>query len=383
MLDYLIGWILGLITGLLPGLHPNTLAAVIAQTDLSNEGKALLIIGMASANIIASFILAIFFGVPDENTVLSILPGQRMTLAGKGLTAMRIVIFSAALTSILCILLFIPSLDLFPLIYENIKGYIKYIVLFLALFMIIRSKNPFYAFVVFLAAGCLGYYSFHADLNDPFLPLFSGMFAIASLLTITKSRIPKQKKEEMLELETVPWIICGIVLGFLAVMLPGISSAAQIASFAAAFIFLETISYLALITSISVSQVVFSFSTIATINKARVGTTAWAGQFANIAQDPLFFALLFVFGVLAASFLLYLLRYKITKIVVLNSEKIAFLLIAYLFFICFLIDGLNGILIMGLSSILGWLTIRLNVERTQLMGAIIIPTLLLLFKIFL
>jgi len=383
MLDYLIGWILGLITGLLPGLHPNTLAAVIAQTDLSNEGKALLIIGMASANIIASFILAIFFGVPDENTVLNILPGQRMTLAGKGLTAMRIVIFSAALTSILCILLFIPSLDLFPLIYENIKGYIKYIVLFLALFMIIRSKNPFYAFVVFLAAGCLGYYSFHADLNDPFLPLFSGMFAIASLLTITKSRIPKQKKEEMLELETVPWIICGIVLGFLAVMLPGISSAAQIASFASAFVFLETIPYLALITSISVSQVVFSFSTIATINKARVGTTAWAGQFVNIAQDPLFFALLFVFGVLAASFLLYLLRYKITKIAVLNSEKIAFLLIAYLFFICFLIDGLNGILIMGLSSILGWLTIRLDVERTQLMGAIIIPTLLLLFKIFL
>lgn len=383
MLDYLIGWVLGLITGLLPGLHPNTLAAIIAQTALSDNGKAMLIIGMASANIIASFILAIFFGVPDENTVLNILPGQRMTLAGKGLTAMRIVLFSAILTSIISILLFVPSLDLFPLIYENIKDYIKYIVLSLAFFMIIRSKNPFYALVIFLAAGFLGYYSLHAKLNDPFLPLFSGMFAIASLLTITKTKIPKQKKEEILEFETVPWIICGVILGFLAVMLPGISSAAQIASFASAFVFLETTSYLALITSISVSQVVFSFSTIATINKARIGTTAWASQFVNIAEDPLFFALLFVFGVLAASFLLYLLRYKITKIAVLNSEKIAFLLIAYLFFICFVIDGLNGILIMSLSSILGWLTIRLNVERTQLMGAIIIPTLLLLFKIFL
>ncbi len=36
-----------------------------------------------------------------------------------------------------------------------------------------------------------------------------------------------------------------------------------------------------------------------------------------------------------------------------------------------------------LASVLGWVTIKLGVERTQLMGAVIIPTLMLLFGIFL
>jgi TctA family transporter len=45
------------------------------------------------------------------------------------------------------------------------------------------------------------------------------------------------------------------------------------------------------------------------------------------------------------------------------------------------LDGFIGVVVFALASLLGYITIKLGVERTNLMGAVIIPTLLLLFGI--
>jgi len=380
---YLFGLVIGFFTGLLPGLHPNTVSAIIAQMPITDEGKGFLIIGMAAANLITAFIAAIFFGIPDENAVVSILPAHRMTLAGRGLTALRVVLFSAVFAAVMSFLLFAPSLEIFPLAYSVLKDYLKYIVLFLALLMLLRSRNAAYAFFVFLAAGLLGCLSFNAGLPDPFMPLFSGMFAISSLLLITKTKLPKQKNEERAERGLLPYVLLGVFLGFCADLLPAISSPAQVAVFAAVFTPFDAICYLALITSISVSQSFFSLSTVASIGKSRVGTTAWLSKFAGIASQPVFFAALFLFGFLLVSLLLYILRKRMASLVVMNSRPLAAVLIVYLISVCFLLDGFVGLFVMGFSAALGWLALQLEVERTNLMGAVIVPTLLILFRIFL
>lgn len=381
--EYFLGLLAGLFTGLLPGLHPNTVSSVIAQMPLDDEGKAFLILGMAAANLVTAFITAIFFGVPDESVVVSILPGHRMALAGRGLTALRIVLFSAVFAAILSFLLFVPSLEIFPFVYSALKDYIKYIVLFLVAIMLARSRNPVPALLIFMAAGLLGYCSLNSGMADPFMPLFCGMFAVASLLPITKTRLPQQKNDERIENAVVPHVVFGVFLGFLADLLPAISSPAQVAIFAGAVMPLGTISYLALITAIGVSQSFFSFSTFASIEKSRVGTTAWLSRFADIASHPLFFAALFLFGILLTSLLLYLLRRKITALAVFNSRPVAGALIIYLIAVCFFINGFLGLIIMFLSSILGYFALQMNVERTHLMGAVILPTLFLLFRVFL
>ncbi len=383
VVEYSLGLLTGIFTGLLPGLHPNTVSSLIAQIPMDNESKAFLIVGMAAANAVTAFIAAIFFGIPEENAVVSIFPAHRMTLAGKGLTALRIVLFSAVSAAILSFLFFVPALQVFLPVCSFLKSHMKYIVIFLAGFMIVRSRKPTFALLVFLAAGILGYCSLNFGLPDPFMPLFSGMFAVASLLMMTKTKLPKQKKEEGMEGAILQYVFLGVFLGFFADLLPAISSPAQIATFAAAVAPLETISYLALITSISISQLFFSFATLVSIDKSRVGTTAWLSRFADISSQPLFFATLFLFGILLVSLLVYFFRKKITSLVVLNSRPLAAVLIVYLVALCFLINGPFGLLIMLLASALGWLTVKIDVERTNLMGAVIVPTLLLLFRLFL
>ncbi|MEM4208296.1 MAG: tripartite tricarboxylate transporter permease [Candidatus Bilamarchaeaceae archaeon] len=380
---FLAGILLGLLTGFLPGIHPNLVASLLAQTTFLEDEKALLLVGMASVNLVASFILAIFFGIPDESVVVSILPGQKLTLAGRGLTALRISLVSMVLAAAVSLTLFEPAIWFYPQIYAMLSDYIKYIVLLLAVLMIVKSKKPLIAAVVFAAAGLLGFYSFHMMLPDPFLPLFSGMFALASLVNITKTKLPKQEKEEALERKIIPYIFLGVLFGFLADLLPGISSPAQIALFVGILIFLEPLEYLSLISAVGVSQAMFSFATAATIEKARIGTTVWLSKITDVSQQPFFFAVLFFFGLIVAATILYCLRKNISVMATLNSPLIAGVLIAYIAIVCFLIDGWVGLMIMVLGGILGWLTVQLNVERTQLMGAVVVPTLLLLFRIFL
>ena len=74
--NFLLGVLFGIITGLIPGLHPNTISSVLSQMYLPDEMKSALIIGMIPANIVASFIPAIFFGIPEHGTIVAALAGQ-------------------------------------------------------------------------------------------------------------------------------------------------------------------------------------------------------------------------------------------------------------------------------------------------------------------
>ncbi|MFH1222624.1 MAG: tripartite tricarboxylate transporter permease [Candidatus Micrarchaeota archaeon] len=378
-LEFFAGVFLGVIAGFLPGLHPNNISSVIAQLGMTNEGKTALLIGMFPANLIASFVPAIFFGIPEGETVLAALPGQRMTLSGEGLTALKTMLLSAIAAAFLSLLLFIPSMLMFPYLQSALGGYIKYIVLVLAVVLVARSKNMLTALLIFIAAGALGYFSLNSQMPDPFMPLFSGMFAIAALLNITGAKIPAQKKEGGFRKELLAFILLGVFLGMFADLLPGISSPAQVAFFATAAVPFNSLSYLATVSSIGVSQAIFSLATAATIGKSRIGTTAWLTQFADVQQDALLLAVLFVFGAALASVAVWLLRKKAANLAVLNARPIGWLFIAYLALVCFLLDGWLGLLVLVLASALGWLTLRLDVERTQMMGAVIVPTLLLLF----
>lgn len=102
----LIGAVLGTFTGLTPGVHVNTLAlgVLLASAVLNGEvGRLLALIGsdpalaplmlsslLISASVVHSFldfIPSVFFGAPDEPDSLSVLPGHRLLLQGKGLYA--------------------------------------------------------------------------------------------------------------------------------------------------------------------------------------------------------------------------------------------------------------------------------------------------------
>jgi len=124
----LAGAIIGILSGLVPGIHVNTMALILSaaypllssmvggflvQVGLSVEHSALLI----SATIVAAsvmhsfldFIPSVFMGATDDTTALSVLPGHRLLMAGRGLQAIRSAATGSLIGTSSAVLLTVPA----------------------------------------------------------------------------------------------------------------------------------------------------------------------------------------------------------------------------------------------------------------------------------
>lgn len=379
MLLIILALVLGLFTGLIPGLHPNTLTSVLLSLNLDSPDLPFAIIAMFAAHSIISYIPSIFLGIPDSTVVLSVLPGHRMAMKGEGLKALTVMVVSAIFAVLICIVLFPLSQQLYPIVFPAIQPYLFHILLLASAALVLKSRNPFGAALIFILAGVIGKQAFSLGLPDPFLPLFTGMFAMAAIFTYTNAGLPAQKLPQKIDFSLLRYAALGVFLGWIADLLPGISSPAQVAAFASILIPFTGAAYLASIASIGASEAVFAFSTASTIDKARIGAIAEASSITPIQDALLPYLSIFIIGVVFACILVYLFRSRIGEISKINFSLMNALLALYLIIIVFLIDSLSGLMLFFVATALGYLCIRMDVERTMLMGSIILPTLQLLY----
>jgi len=104
----LLGCLAGIITGLVPGVHVNTVAYMVLASQAALIALAMAFFGWASptssqlivivcalviGNVIThtflDFIPSVFLGAPEGETALSLLPGHRMMLEGRGFEAVK------------------------------------------------------------------------------------------------------------------------------------------------------------------------------------------------------------------------------------------------------------------------------------------------------
>ncbi len=134
LLFTVFGVMAGVVTGLVPGIHVNNVAlfVYVSQTSLSGIAFSLfgwacpsalditlmlsaLILATAVAHTFVSFVPSVFLGAPSEDTALSILPGHRMLLSGRGYEAVLLAArgclwgFIASLALVLPLRLFMGS----------------------------------------------------------------------------------------------------------------------------------------------------------------------------------------------------------------------------------------------------------------------------------
>lgn len=377
MLLLVAGILLGMVSGLIPGLHSNTLAAAISGMGVRGEDAAVLILAMFGAHVMFSFVPSIFLGIPDEAVAVSVLPGQRMAKEGKGVDALRIMCGSALVAVLVSVALLPASQALYPIVYGGIRPYLAHIMVIMSATLVWRSKNPFLFGLIFVLSGIIGGAALRFGMEDPFLPLFGGMFAISSMLMWGKGKLPEQR-EGKIGLDLIRYALAGVLLGWVADLLPGISSPAQVASFAAIIVPFAAPAYLALVSSIGLSEAVFAFSTSSTLGKARVGALAQAMEQVDVQANFLQLLSVFVLAVAVSALIIYLARKWIGKIAGLDFSIANKLLIAYIITLTFLVDGIGGLLVLAPSVAIGIACIRMDVERTSVMGAIIVPTMLLL-----
>ncbi|MDP1729276.1 MAG: tripartite tricarboxylate transporter permease, partial [archaeon] len=290
------GILAGTITGISPGIHINLVSvfvvSLIASTNLPIEPLTIVIflVAMAMTHTFVDFIPSIFLGAPDEDNVLSILPGHEMLNKGQAYNAIVYTLYGSA-SALLIILIFSPLFYfLLPTIYPYVERIMPIILLVASGFLIYFEKSSrIWAILIFLLSGILGLATFNLPIKESLLPLFTGLFGISSLITsinkkqkIPKQRISKLKNIKLKQLSFIKAIIASAIASPFCSFLPGMGSG-QAAVIGSNIIGdLKRKEFLVLLGSINTIVMGLSFITLYSISKARTGVAVSIGKLIDL-----------------------------------------------------------------------------------------------------
>lgn len=383
LLAILAGILLGIFSGLMPGVHSNTIASVLSTLPIPADAFALLIVAVLAAHLVFQFFPSIFLSIPDDSVVVSVLPGHRMALEGKGREALSVCVAAVMIAAGASALLLPVSLAVLPAAYSFVEPNMALVLVAASMFLLASEKKMrkiTLAAFVFLLAGALGIASMRSAINDPLFPAFSGLFAASGiLLSFTSTRgIPAQKNGGT-KLDFLPYVAIGIIAGMLSDLLPGIAAPAQIAVFASAFVFTEDArKFLALIASIAASHAIFAFGALLSIGKAREGALAIMNELKPVLPTDLPVLVgVFLLSLGVSAFLLMKLAKHANKLQTLDIKTLNLGILAYLVAAVAIISGAGGLLLFATSTAVGLLPPLLGIRRTHVMGLIIVPAIML------
>ena len=390
----LLGILAGIFTGLTPGIHINLVSLFVVSSSaylldfVSLQSLGVFIISMAIAHTFLDVLPAIFLGAPNEATALGVLPGHKLLLQGMGYEAVKLTITGSLFSLILAIFLFPALVIIFPLIYDDIRPYIGFILIAVVIYMILIEKGidkKFWAFVVFLISGILGMLTLTMpNLEQPLFPLLSGLFGLSMLIVSLsqKVEIPKQRITENIVLskpESIKSIFAGTFSGSIVSFFPGMGPAQAAVIGSNIFGSLGTYSFLILVGSIGTVDMVISLVTFYTLDRARNGAIFAIRELLtsiDFSTLILFIATALLAGGIATFLALYLTRIFAKLIEKVNYSILCISVILLVAALVFYFSSWLGLLILITSTSIGLIPNIIDVKRSHSMGCLILPVIL-------
>jgi putative membrane protein len=415
ILDLIVACFLGIFcgacTGLIPGIHVNTAGAIIFASSsflmefFSVEFLCVFLVAMSITHAMIEFVPSMLLGVPEEGTVLSILPGHRMVLEGRSKEAIRIVSIGGFGAIIVTILLLPVFAILLPPIHSIIKPFTWIILLLVSVYMIYRLSNGRKGFtwssILFILSGILGWTVFQTPISSglSLMCVFTGLFGISTIMFSLNdnSVIPHQNKFYDLDLnkDMLKGIFAGGTTGAILGFLPGFGPAqgsvlAQEVCGASEDD--NTKNFLTAISGLNTSDTLFSLFCIYLIGNPRSGIAVYMSYL--IESFSIAHLLLFTFASLVAVSISLIICLKLgdsfSKIMqgvdykkLSISVIILMIIIFYIFVFIYNAPFLYLTLTLITSTGLGLLPHYLGVSKSHLMGVLIIPAMVIYFTMFL
>jgi putative membrane protein len=406
ILACIIGVFCGVITGLIPGIHVNTVGAFVFSASpfllysYSPEVLAVFLLSMSISHALLEFIPSMFLGVPEEGTVLSVMPGHHLLLQGRGKEAIRLVSlggFGAMIITILLLPLFMVGL---PPLYGLLKPYIWIILTVAVVYMLIRLSRDWnsliWSSILFLFSGIMGWTALNSPLSSSvsLLCLFSGLFGVSTLLhsLSQKSILPDQNTHHHLEIDeniirgVFAGGIAGSILGFLPGMGPAQGSLLAQELSGGSDSGNEREGFLVAMSGVNASDALFSLIAIYLIGNPRSGIAVYVNQLLQGLDFNHLLIMIFA-SITAVSISLVLciklgdwFSHSIQKI---NYEKLSLLVIIFMSFLVVLFGvmehaNLFFVLVIYITSIsLGLLPHYLDINKSNLMGVLIVPAIVI------
>ncbi len=385
----LLGAAVGAISGLIPGLHPNLIAAVAmssGETLTQMMGKtnvAIVIITLSLANSISNFIPACFLGAPESDNCLTTMPGHRYLKKGKAHEAVILTIISSILSIVVIIGLAPILIAVTPKIYESIKSWIPYLLMAIVVFLLMREKHSrVLACIVFILSGVLGIITLNMNnINEPLLPLLSGLFGIPALLLSikTKQKIPPQATSfPQITLKTLlKTQVAATGAGYIFSVLPSLGPS-QAAILTSSFMRLTTQEFLMLSGALGTVNMMLSIITWYSIGKARNGSVAAVTEMLTKDKQTLMIlaASVLIGIIVVAVVMLFATRMFVKLISRVNYTGICLGTIAFITLLIVLIAKPMGLLIAAVACCIGLVAYLSDIQKNHLMGALMVPTIL-------
>ena len=402
----LIGVICGAITGIIPGIHVNTVGAftfalsTFLLESVSPAFLAVFLLSMSISHSMIDFLPSIFLGVPEEGTVLSILPGHYFMLHGRGREAIRLVTiggFGSLIVTVILLPLFVIFL---PPLYDTLKPYIYIILILAVVFMIVRLNKDTYSMTwsifLFIFSGIMGWVMLNTPIsaNVSLLTMFTGLFGVSTLIysLSQNSTVPVQDLLPNLKINknVIRGIIAGGIAGSILGFLPGMGPAqgsilAQELS-GGSDMGSNREGFLVAISGVNVSDALFSLMAIYLIGNPRSGIAVFIDKI--IENFDVNYLLLFVFVSLTAVAISTFFCLKLGDILIkhinrINYSKLSKLVITFMSVLVFFFalmehTNLLYILLVYLTSIsLGLIPHYIGVNKSNLMGVLIVPAIII------
>ena len=400
------GVLCGVFTGLIPGVHVNTVGAFVFASlssilnHFSSECVAVFLISMSISHSMIDFIPSMFLGVPEEGTVLSVLPGHYLMLQGRGREAIRLITIGGFGSLIVTVILLPLFTLVLPPIYHIIKPYIGLILSIIVVYMILRLNNGInkilWSSTLFIFSGIVGWITLNSTLspNVSLLTTFTGLFGVSTLIySISQnSYVPSQNKEINLKINNkiIRGIFAGGIAGSILGFLPGMGPSQGT-------ILAQEISgggdigdnregFLVAMSGVNVSDALFSLIAIYLIGNPRSGIAVFVDKI--IQNFDVHYLVLFVFVSITAVSLSIFFCIKLGDLLIeyLNSidysklSKSVIILMSFLVLLFTIIEGSNIFYVLLLYSTaisMGLIPHYVGVNKSNLMGVLVVPAIII------
>jgi len=497
----LLGAGLGTLSGLIPGIHVNTLALMLFSLYASSAPFLLSLGGalgmpaealplllsctIVSACVVHSFldfIPSVFLGAPDDSDALSVLPGHRLLLAGRGMEAVHCAAVGSAVGTSIAILLALPIGWLMGpplLLYDRLLPFLPHLLVVTCLLLIISEREGSSTTVAFrvdqagatttvslahqvpvdgsrqrifgvvesgpvrrwvrtpygvwrlkgearlergpallegvwevrsrrwwpramagallLLSGALGFIVLNAHLPlskgdaSPLFPLLTGLFGLPVLIqALGGMKIPEQEMKPAEEVRMRD-AIQGIAAGGFVGWFPGITSTsgAVIGSLLSTRTDEDPLRsarrFITMVSAVGSSAAVFSLLALAVIRRGRTGAmlvveSVMGEDLALLSPPSIPFALLLLSALVGC-----VVGYRLTvlmgrtmarRVSNLNMRLLSILVSLLLLAMVLLLNGVSGLVVMSVSTLLGLIPASAGVSRVHLTGCLLIPLIL-------
>ncbi|MDR3206276.1 MAG: tripartite tricarboxylate transporter permease [Candidatus Methanoplasma sp.] len=408
LLMCIIGSAAGCFTGLFPGIHVNTLSSVMLILYPSISGFVSLIADPLHAPILVSsllmsaavvhsfldFVPSVFLGAPDPDEAMSVLPGHRLLMEGRGMDAVRAAAVGSIVGASAAVLLAVPVQYLMLQgLADSLEEITFSVLLFTVAVIMINERSlarAAWAAAMMLISGLMGAVCMSGIIpsfgilgeGTLLFPLLTGLFGMPALLTADRgARIPEQIDGGSDPTGPLP-ALKGVAVGCVAGWYPGITAAAGSALASIVLPERDPARFISLTASIGTVTAVFSLVTLSVSGSGRSGTVLVirdiVGDIGGFCSEE--FLILLLSTAIAA-----VLGYCMTiaagkamgrvagRIDMAKANRAALAIVTVL---VLLLTGPWGLVILASATVVGFIPQTSETDRVPLAGCLIVPVLL-------